>query len=110
MITLTDFGLARYDPVPPKRMTSFCGSIDFLAPEIVQNISNKHKEKGYGKEVDIWAIGVISYALMSGELPFSESDSEEDRKIIRHIVHDGVHLGAAWQGKSIYGMLFVSRG
>jgi len=92
-------------------MTSFCGSIDFLAPEIIQtsfhNINGHNIEQGYGKEVDIWAIGVISYAIMSGDLPFSDSDSEEDEKIMRHIVFDGVHFGPVWQGKSLNGIFFL---
>jgi serine/threonine protein kinase len=84
-------------------MTSFCGSIDFLAPEMVNMFPRNHLERGYGKEIDIWAIGVISFALMSGELPFSESDHDEDLKIMRHIVSCGVAFGSTWANKSLVG-------
>ena len=71
---------------------------------MVKMFRKDHVERGYGKEIDIWAIGVISFALMSGELPFSESDDDEDSKIMRLIVSSGVAFGPAWGNKSLVGM------
>lgn len=71
---------------------------------MVKMFPKDHVERGYGKEIDIWAIGVISFALMSGELPFSESDEDEDSKIMRQIVSSGVAFGPAWENKSLFGM------
>jgi len=92
-------------------MTSFCGSIDFLAPEMVQLCTAKgHSDKGYGKEIDIWAIGVISYVLMSAELPFSESDDDDDWTVMRQIASGGVTFSSRWTDKSIYGIVLVRCG
>ena len=107
VITLTDFGLARKEPCPPARMSSFCGSLEFLAPEMVKMIPQIQipLNQGYGKEVDIWAIGIIAYAIMSGDLPFSEADEEANKlQILSRIIHDDVCFGDVWSSKSKLGM------
>lgn len=71
---------------------------------MVKMFRTDHVERSYGKEIDIWAIGVISFALMSGELPFSESDQDEDLKIMRLIVSSGVAFGPVWENKSLVGI------
>eukprot|EP00913_Durusdinium_trenchii_P032783 g30689.t1 len=48
---------------PAPRATSFKGSDYYLAPEMI-------RQEEYGPEVDLWAIGVTTYSLMSGSLPF----------------------------------------
>jgi len=104
IITLTDFGLARKDVPPPKRMNTFCGSLDFLAPEMVRMspwLKPRTKKQGYGKEVDIWAIGVIAYAIMSGEFPFVD---EAPMQLLQSIVNDGIFFSSAWVTKSDAGM------
>jgi calcium/calmodulin-dependent protein kinase I len=65
-IKISDFGLAKMSKDFPSRLprsTSICGSDFYLAPEVV-------KQEEYGREVDIWAVGVITYSLLSGCLPF----------------------------------------
>eukprot|EP00927_Polykrikos_kofoidii_P011260 TRINITY_DN14765_c0_g1_i1.p1 TRINITY_DN14765_c0_g1~~TRINITY_DN14765_c0_g1_i1.p1 ORF type:complete len:322 (-),score=43.52 TRINITY_DN14765_c0_g1_i1:165-1130(-) len=65
-IKISDFGLAKMShnyPMKLPRATSICGSDFYLAPELIQ-------QQEYGREVDIWAIGVITYILLSGALPF----------------------------------------
>ncbi|KAI8371680.1 kinase-like domain-containing protein, partial [Radiomyces spectabilis] len=56
-LKVTDFGLARVvDPASPMLQTR-CGSEEYAAPEIVQNL-------GYdGRLTDTWALGIILYAL-----------------------------------------------
>ena len=61
-VKLGDFGLAK--KISEKElMTGEDGTIYYMAPEIF-------KGKGYSFEVDIWAIGIIMYKLILGELPF----------------------------------------
>ena len=61
-VKVVDFGFARlFDP--KKMMNEVLGTPSYMAPEIVK------KEK-YGSPCDIWAIGVITYQILSGSLPF----------------------------------------
>jgi len=57
---LVDFGFAKY--CPDKTFT-FCGTPNYLAPEIVLNC-------GHGCGVDHWALGVVTYEMVTGENPF----------------------------------------
>lgn len=61
-LKLTDFGLSRY-LVDTSCCFSFCGTNEYLAPEMIQG-------DGYGFEVDWWAYGVLAYLLYEGVLPF----------------------------------------
>jgi calcium/calmodulin-dependent protein kinase I len=54
IIKVTDFGLARF--VQNELATTACGTPNYVAPEIIAG-------HGYGKEVDIWSIGVIIYIM-----------------------------------------------
>jgi len=59
------------DPLP--------GSLIYAAPE-----SLKDDSAGYGKEVDIWSVGVITYILIAGFPPFNADDDEQLKpKIIK---------------------------
>jgi len=56
------------------RNTTACGTLDYLAPEIVG-----HKQYQY--QVDNWCVGVLSYELLSGRAPFEGTDDETKLKI-----------------------------
>merc|ERR1719277_1348517 len=65
-IKISDFGLAKISRDYPRRLPrshSICGSDFYLAPEVI-------KQEEYGREIDIWAVGVICYVILSGSLPF----------------------------------------
>lgn len=62
-ICLTDFGLSKdLDPMNAESHT-FCGTPEYLAPEIIQ-------KKGHGKAVDWWSLGILTYELSLGQPPF----------------------------------------
>jgi hypothetical protein len=65
-----DFGLSKQLDHTYDRTTTTAGTKQFLAPEHT-GVGGKH----YGKEVDIWALGVLMYNLLSGKVPFKNSDS-----------------------------------
>jgi polo-like kinase 1 len=67
-VKIGDFGLANYIRENERRYT-ICGTPNYIAPEILGS-----KVKGHSFEVDIWAIGVITYTLLVGRPPF-ETDS-----------------------------------
>eukprot|EP00361_Fabrea_salina_P007587 CAMPEP_0202435178 /NCGR_PEP_ID=MMETSP1345-20130828/18205_1 /ASSEMBLY_ACC=CAM_ASM_000843 /TAXON_ID=342563 /ORGANISM="Fabrea Fabrea salina" /LENGTH=209 /DNA_ID=CAMNT_0049048111 /DNA_START=285 /DNA_END=914 /DNA_ORIENTATION=+ len=63
-LKLTDFGFAK---VVESRTYTLCGTPEYLAPEILLN-------KGHGKPVDWWALGIIIYEMLAGIDPFSDED------------------------------------
>lgn len=93
-VKISDFGLARISRDYPHRLPrshSICGSDFYLAPEVI-------KQEEYGREIDIWALGVISYVLMSGSLPFFHNVLH---KLYRQIVERDLSFPeAAWKNVS----------
>jgi serine/threonine protein kinase len=51
-------------------LTSFCGTMAYMAPEAVE-------DRNYGRPVDMWALGVIVYLLISGEYPFMTANPDD---------------------------------
>jgi maternal embryonic leucine zipper kinase len=69
-IKIIDFGYS-VEWEPEDELTVFWGTTPYMAPEMV------NKEKYWGHHVDVWAIGVITYALLAGNLPFNGKNEEE---------------------------------
>lgn len=63
-IKLADFGLSKVLGTEVMMQTA-CGTPGYVAPEILQT-----SDTGYGKEVDMWSVGVIAYILLCGFPPF----------------------------------------
>ncbi len=64
---LTDFGLSKEGVYDNKGAKSFCGSIAYLAPEML-------KRSGHGKSVDWYLLGVLFYEMLVGLPPFVNSN------------------------------------
>eukprot|EP00499_Haloplacidia_sp_CaronLabIsolate_P013222 CAMPEP_0196773852 /NCGR_PEP_ID=MMETSP1104-20130614/3024_1 /TAXON_ID=33652 /ORGANISM="Cafeteria sp., Strain Caron Lab Isolate" /LENGTH=361 /DNA_ID=CAMNT_0042144003 /DNA_START=36 /DNA_END=1117 /DNA_ORIENTATION=+ len=77
-IKVADFGLSkgfrREDEPEERRMTQFCGTMAFMAPELFRD------RPYYSKLVDVWSCGVIAFLLLTGKHPFPSTDPEELRK------------------------------
>nr|XP_044987108.1 phosphorylase b kinase gamma catalytic chain, liver/testis isoform isoform X2 [Jaculus jaculus] len=67
-IRLSDFGFSCHLE-PGERLRELCGTPGYLAPEILK-CSMDETHPGYGKEVDLWACGVILFTLLAGSPPF----------------------------------------
>lgn len=67
-VKLCDFGFTREYDGKTSHLQTFCGTVCYSAPEMLKG------EKYQGEKVDVWSLGVILYALMTGELPFDDDD------------------------------------
>jgi serine/threonine protein kinase len=68
---LTDFGLSKEGIFESnKGASSFCGSIAYLAPEML-------RREGHGKSVDWYLLGVVMFELLVGLPPYYSNDRNE---------------------------------
>jgi len=74
-IVLTDFGLAKDGIEDDEKAKTFCGTPEYLAPEVVLG-------ERYGKEVDWWCLGTVIYEMLCGCVPFFNNDVQEMYKNI----------------------------
>ncbi|KAG5439283.1 hypothetical protein PCANB_001582 [Pneumocystis canis] len=69
-IKVTDYGLCKEDMWYGSTTSTFCGTPEFMAPEILY-------EQPYGRAVDWWAFGVLIYQMLLGQSPFRGEDEDE---------------------------------
>jgi serine/threonine protein kinase len=62
-LKLTDFGLVKQLDSDEETTSTFCGTSEYLAPEIVAR-------RPYGMKIDWWTIGILTYELLFGQTPF----------------------------------------
>jgi len=102
-IKISDFGLARLSKDYPRRLprsNSICGSDFYLAPEVI-------KQEEYGREIDIWSMGVVTYVVLSGSLPFFHNVLH---KLYRQIVERDMGFPEqAWRNVSKGAQDFILR-
>ena len=80
-IRLLDFGLSKIVG-PNQKCTEPYGTLTYCAPEIIL-------DKPYLKTVDSWSLGVMTYLMLSGSLPFSGKDEHE---IAKNVVYSKVNF------------------
>ncbi|XP_012283578.1 ribosomal protein S6 kinase beta-1 [Orussus abietinus] len=81
-IKLTDFGLCKEHIQDGTVTHTFCGTIEYMAPEILSR-------SGHGKAVDWWSLGTLMYDMITGSPPFT---SDNRRKTIDKILKSKLHL------------------
>ena len=78
-LKMIDFGLARLLRSSQDKMHTMCGTISYIAPEVL----DENNTKGYTSACDVWSLGVAAYLLLVGQLPFQHADREEQIRLIQ---------------------------
>ncbi|XP_055348902.1 aurora kinase C-like isoform X2 [Paramacrobiotus metropolitanus] len=66
-LKIADFGWSVHSP--SSRRATMCGTLDYLAPEMVEG-------KSHDESIDIWCLGILTYELLTGRAPFHVKDNE----------------------------------
>uniref|UniRef100_A0A3B4BRC4 Ribosomal protein S6 kinase n=1 Tax=Pygocentrus nattereri TaxID=42514 RepID=A0A3B4BRC4_PYGNA len=74
-IKLTDFGLCKEAIDHEKKAYSFCGTVEYMAPEVVNR-------QGHIHSADWWSFGVLMFEMLTGSLPFQGKDRKETMNLI----------------------------
>lgn len=74
-IKLTDFGLAKEFLDSVDRTTSFCGTIEYMSPEMI-------KSEPYSFSTDWWSVGILFYDMVTGAPPFRS----KNQKILKEMI------------------------
>jgi len=69
-VKVADYGLCKEEMWYGSTTSTFCGTPEFMAPEILM-------EQRYGRGVDWWAFGVLTYEMLLGQSPFRGDDEDE---------------------------------
>jgi len=73
-LKLVDFGLSAFYRAGDAQMQTKCGTIDYVAPEVLKG--------GYTSQCDMWSLGVVAFILLSGGMPFNGKNGDARRKIM----------------------------
>ncbi|KAI6231264.1 Serine/threonine-protein kinase H1-like protein [Aphelenchoides besseyi] len=96
-LLITDFGLAHQAKAAGEKMTETCGTPEYISPEVLLRVP-------YTERVDMWAVGVIAYILLSGIMPFD--DDVRSRLYTQIITANYVYYPQYWSG-SDHAKIFV---
>uniref|UniRef100_A0A673JHQ4 non-specific serine/threonine protein kinase n=1 Tax=Sinocyclocheilus rhinocerous TaxID=307959 RepID=A0A673JHQ4_9TELE len=100
VVKIIDFGSAHtFNPLFLKQFSPPIGTLDYMSPEML-------KGDVVGPPADIWSVGVLTYIMLSGRLPFTENDPAETEARIQAAKFD---LSKLYQNVSQSASLFLKK-
>jgi polo-like kinase 1 len=100
-VKIGDFGLSAKLEHDNDRKFSLCGTPNYLSPEMIEDYAN-----GISYEVDIWALGVSTFAMLTGKLPFQRKDKKETlQQITKGVYQFPPDIGISPAAKEFVAML-----
>jgi serum/glucocorticoid-regulated kinase 2 len=75
-VCLADFGLAKFLKDRKDMTQSFCGTAEYLAPEVLD-------QRGHSFSVDWWTLGILIYEMATGRPPFMHKSNHTLGILIR---------------------------
>jgi len=66
-VCLTDFGLAKEQVTNDEGASTFCGTMEYMPPEMIQGLK-------YGKPADFWSVGILIFDMLFGQPPFRNNN------------------------------------
>jgi len=73
-VKLIDFGLSKMNMGDDTLTSTFCGTVEYMAPEVILRSS------GYGKPADWWSLGIFTFDLLTGRSPFHSNQGKAATK------------------------------
>jgi len=86
-IKLADFGVAKEER---GGRATVCGTVNYIAPEVLKRQDSILGEGRYGKSVDMWSLGVVVFIMLTKCPPF-EPISTDDKRSMEERVSDMFH-------------------
>lgn len=101
LMLLADFGHAKILHSSEEKVLELSGTLSYLAPEVLSR-------EGHGFPVDMWAVGVLTYFMLSGYMPF-DCDTDDETKELINTADFVFEPPAYWADVPLEAREFISR-